>query len=316
MNTLTVKIIERQDLTNDIVALKLANDDGSPLHAFEAGAHIDVKVSDEITRQYSLCSSPEETDFYRLGILNDSESRGGSSAIHQNFKAGDSVDISVPKNLFPLNMDAEHTVLVGGGIGITPMIAMAYALKAAGKSFTLHYCVKNHEQVAFLSELQADFANQLQLHCDDLADNQRLAPGNDFSGLPGNTHLYTCGPAGFMDWIMDSAKSLGFTDEKIHCEYFNAEVEIGGDVFTVVAEESGETIIINSDQSIAEALIDAGISVDISCEKGICGTCIVDVIEGEPEHRDHFLTDDEKADNDQIAICCSRSKSEKLILDI
>ena len=315
-NLIQATITERQVMSSDVVSLTLTQVDGSPLPAFEAGAHISVHVNEDTIRQYSLCSVPGETAFYRLGILKDPKSRGGSIAIHDPLKVGDTVTISVPNNLFPLDMTAEHSILAGGGIGITPMIAMAYALKDAGKSFTLHYCVRSHKEVAFLDELQRDFGDALQVHCDDLGDEQRLNPATDFGAPDAGTHIYTCGPSGFMDWIMSSARELGFQDNQIHFEYFNVEVDSSGEGFTVVAEQSGKTIPVASGQSIVQALAAEGIKVEVSCEQGICGTCIVDVLEGEPDHRDQFLTDDEKEDNDQIAVCCSRSKSPVLVLDI
>jgi len=315
-NLINVTITERQMMSSDVVSLTLTKVDGSPLPAFNAGAHINVHVNDDIIRQYSLCSNPDETGFYRLGILKDPKSRGGSIAIHEHLKVGDTITITEPSNLFPLNMTADHSILAGGGIGITPMIAMAYALKAADKSFDLHYCVRLHEEIAFLDELQRDFGESLKVHCDDLDDEQRLNPAVDFGEAVAGTHVYTCGPSGFMDWIMKSAKEIGFKDESIHFEYFSVEIDTTGEAFTVIAEQSGKTITVSPNQSIVAALSDAGIKVQVSCEQGICGTCILDVLEGEPDHRDQFLTDDEKADNDQIAVCCSRSKSSTLVLDI
>lgn len=315
-NLITVTIAERQALSSDTIALTLVKPDRSPLPKFDAGAHIDVHVNDHTIRQYSLCSSPSETGFYRLGILKDPKSRGGSIAIHDELQAGDTITITEPNNLFPLEMTAEHSILAGGGIGITPMVAMAHALKAAGKSFDLHYCVREHENVAFLDELQREFGDSLKLHCDDLDDAQRLNPAVDFGEAAPDTHLYTCGPSGFMDWVMDSAREIGFDDSNIHCEYFNVEIDSSGEAFTVIAEQSGKTIPVSESQTIVQALADAGIKVEVSCEQGICGTCICDVIEGVPDHRDQFLTDEEKADNDQIAVCCSRAKSSTLILDI
>ena len=317
MNKLiNVTISERKMLTSDVVSLTLNSLDGSSLPVFDAGAHIDVHVNDHTIRQYSLCSNPDETGFYRLGILKDPKSRGGSIAIHDLLKVGDTITITEPSNLFPLEMTADHSILAGGGIGITPMIAMAYALKKADKSFTLHYCVRSHKEIAFLDELQRDFGDSLIVHCDDLDDDQRLNPAIDFGEASSGTHVYTCGPSGFMDWIMGSARDLGFKEKNIHFEYFNIEVDTTGEAFTVIAERSGKTIEVSATQSIVAALAEAGIKVEVSCEQGICGTCIIDVLEGEPEHRDQFLTDDEKADNDQIAVCCSRSKSSTLVLDI
>lgn len=315
-NLINVTIVDRQILSPDIVSLTLASVDGSPLPEYSPGAHIDVHIDSNIVRQYSLCSLPEKKGLYRLGILKDPNSRGGSIAVHKNLKVGDMIEITEPRNLFPLDMTAEHSILVGGGIGITPMIAMAYALKAENKSFTLHYCVRSHEDIAFLDELKEEFGASLRLHCSSLGSEHRLNPLKDFGIAAKDTHIYTCGPTGFMDCVMSGAKELGFKNENIHFEYFNVEVDSSGEEFTVIANQTGKTVTVSEQQSIVEALGEAGIKVDVSCEQGICGTCIVDVLEGEPDHRDQFLTDDEKTDNDQIAVCCSRAKSKILVLDI
>lgn len=311
-----VVVTAKENQTEDIVVLTLVSAKQEELPEFTAGAHIDVHITEDIVRQYSLCGVPGEKGFYTLGILNDPNSRGGSRAVHETIKVGDRLTISEPRNLFPLDMHAQESLLIGGGIGITPMIAMAYALKAARKKFTLHYCVRSERQAAFLPELRSAFGEAVVLHCDDLSDEQKLQPERDFTEVCATKHLYVCGPSGFMDWVMDSARGVGYADSNIHCEYFSAEVDSSGGSFTVVAEQSGKTVVVAEGQSIYQALADAGIKVEISCEQGVCGTCILDVLEGVPDHRDHFLTDQEKADNDQIAVCCSRSKSEVLVLDI
>ncbi len=314
-NTLiNATITRRDDQTDEIAVFELAAADGSALPLFEAGAHIDVVVAPELIRQYSLSNAPGETT-YRLGILNDPNSRGGSRQIHAELKAGAAVQISAPRNHFPLDLDAEHSLLIGGGIGITPMIAMAYALKNAGKSFELHYCSRSESKAAFLAELKREFGDRLVLHFDDAGEDQRIDPKALATARPG-THLYVCGPSGFMDWVIEQGKAAGLPDHQVHFEYFNADVDISGEAFEVYAEASDVTVQVGPNESIATALKAAGVKVQMSCEEGVCGTCICDVVEGTPDHRDHFLTDEEKEDNDQIALCCSRAKSSRLVVDI
>lgn len=314
-NTLiNATITRRDDQTDEIAVFELAAADGSALPLFEAGAHIDVVVAPELIRQYSLSNAPGETT-YRLGILNDPNSRGGSRQIHAELKAGAAVQISAPRNHFPLDLDAEHSLLIGGGIGITPMIAMAYALKNAGKSFELHYCSRSESKAAFLDELKREFGDRLVLHFDDAGEDQRIDPKALATARPG-THLYVCGPSGFMDWVIEQGKAAGLPDHQVHFEYFSADVDISGEAFEVYAEASGVTVQVGPNESIATALKAAGVKVQMSCEEGVCGTCICDVVEGTPDHRDHFLTDEEKEDNDQIALCCSRAKSSRLVVDI
>ncbi|WP_286239514.1 PDR/VanB family oxidoreductase [Neptuniibacter halophilus] len=311
-----VMIKRREDQAAGVSVFEFISVSGEALPEFEAGAHIDVHITPELIRQYSLSNAPGSRDCYRLGILNDPESRGGSRTIHETFQPGMTLQISAPRNHFPLDLNAEHSILVGGGIGITPMLTMAYTLKAAGKSFELHYCCRSRSSAAFLDELQAEFPQQLHLHFDDQADEQRFNPEQVFAGYEANGHVYVCGPSGFMDWVMNSAKEQGYAAENVHFEYFNAEVDSSGEAFEVEARQSGVTVRVEEGQSITDALAGAGIKVEVSCEQGVCGTCLCDVLEGTPDHKDHFLTDEEKEDNDQIAVCCSRSKTERLVLDI
>jgi len=315
-NTIEVIIRHREEQGAGVVVLELARTNGELLPAFSAGAHIDVHINDELIRQYSLCNDPKEQNFYRIGVLNDPNSRGGSKAVFQYFKVGNTIRISEPRNHFPLEEKAEKSILAGGGIGITPMIAMAYTLQQQGKAFELHYCTRTQGAGAFEQELKQAFADQVFFHYDDLGDNQRFAPKALLTGVEDSTHLYVCGPSGFMDWAIDCAKDSGLSESQIHFEYFNADVEMDGDAFEVYCEQSDITVKVESGVSIAQSLKAAGIRVAVSCESGVCGTCITDVSEGVPDHRDQFLTDEEKEDNDQIALCCSRAKSPRLVIDI
>lgn len=225
--------------------------------------------------------------------------------------------IGVPRNLFPLKMDAQRSVLIGGGIGITPMIAMAHALRDAGKDFELHYCGRTRDACAFLEDLaMGPFNDRVHLHFDDEAAAQRLDLAAVLGNAAAGTHVYVCGPSGFMDWVIAEAGRLGFPDAQVHKEYFQVESDTSGGAFDVVAKKSGKTVRVNEGQRIVDALSTVGIKINVSCEQGVCGTCLCNVIDGEPDHRDVFLTDEEKADNDQILLCCSRSKSATLVLDL
>ncbi|GHT83816.1 vanillate monooxygenase oxidoreductase subunit [Betaproteobacteria bacterium] len=308
-------VIKKRALEGGCVALlELARADGAPLPPFDAGAHVDLHITPDITRQYSLCGDPAQHASYHLGILNDPKSRGGSAAVFDSFHEGREVVISAPRNLFPLDPDAHQTLLIGGGIGVTPMIAMAYALHAQGKDFALHYCGHARATSAFIPELQAaPFAARVHMHFSDEARIDLPATlGQGHSGL----HVYTCGPVGFMDKVIETAKQQGYADANIHKEYFQAEVDNSGASFEIVTAKSGKTLEVKAGESILNVLGAAGIAMKKSCEQGVCGACMVDVLEGEPEHRDKYLTDDEKADNTLIVTCCSRAKSKRLVLDI
>ena len=301
-----------------VVVLDLHSADGGALPAFEAGAHIDLHLAPDLVRQYSLCGDPADTGRYRLGVLRDPASRGGSAAVFDTLGEGTLITIGTPRNHFPLAADAQHSLLVGGGIGVTPMIAMAHALTAAGRSFELHYCARSAGSSAFLEELaNAPFAAHVHLHFDDGGEAAKLplAALLAAAGTAG-THLYVCGPAGFMEWVIGSGEKAGLPAGQIHREYFSAEIDTSGAGFEVVAAASGKTVRVAEGQSIVAALKSIGIKVDVSCEEGVCGTCVCTVLEGECDHRDVYLTDEEKADDDQIMTCCSRAKSARLVLDI
>jgi vanillate O-demethylase ferredoxin subunit len=311
-----VVITSRVDQGAGIAVMELVSGNGEALPSFTAGAHIDVHISNEIIRQYSLCNDPANSDLYRIGVLNDPNSRGGSVKISKDFSENDQIKISAPRNHFPLFEDADKTILAGGGIGITPMMAMAYTLQKEGKPFELHYCTRSKGAGAFEQELVNEFGEQVIFHYDDEDPTQLFSPKTVFSPIASSTHIYVCGPTGFMDWVINNAKEMGYPSDQVHFEYFSADVDITGDTFEVYCEQSDITVTVAAEESIATALKKSGIKVQMSCEEGVCGTCITDVLEGEPDHRDLFLTDEEKADNDQIALCCSRAKSPRLVIDM
>ncbi len=316
-DTLTLTVARRRVEGNGVLLLDLIDRTGRALPPFEAGAHVDLHLAPGLVRQYSLCGDPADRNRYRLGILRDPASRGGSVAAHDRLQEGTEVAVGLPRNLFPLVADASHSILIGGGIGITPMIAMAHALAAAGGSFELHYCGRSRDACAFLGELaEAAFRDRSALHLDDGPAGQHLDLPALLGSAPPGTHLYVCGPAGFMDWVIGEAMRLGLPADRIHREYFQAEVATGGGAFEVMAKRSGKSVRVAEDETIVQALGRIGIKVQMSCEQGVCGTCLCTVLEGTPDHRDVFLTDEEKADNDQILLCCSRARTDTLVLDI
>jgi vanillate O-demethylase ferredoxin subunit len=314
---LKVVVRKREEQGEGVVVLDLSDPTGQPLPAFEAGAHVDIHLKTGLVRQYSLCGDPANAGAYRLGVLRDPASRGGSVAVHELLQEGREIEISLPRNHFPLASDARRSILIGGGIGITPMVAMAYALNARDSDFELHYCGRSRSRSAFLEELgNAAFASRLNTHFDDEAVEQKLDLPKVLGTPQAGVHVYVCGPAGFMDWVIAQALEAGYADDHVHREYFQVEVDASGAGFEVVAQRSGKTVQVADGQSIVDALTAVGIKIEVSCEQGVCGTCLCDVIEGEPDHRDVYLTDDEKSANDQILVCCSRAKSKKLVLDI
>jgi vanillate O-demethylase ferredoxin subunit len=313
----TVKIVGRRLEAQGIVSLTLADPNGAPLAAFEAGAHIDLEVKPGLIRQYSLCRPATPDGLYHIAVLNDPNSRGGSVAAH-GLASGDCVRISEPRNAFPLTRSAPLSVFFAGGIGVTPLLCMAETLHAEGEAFALHYCARAADQAAFVDHLRdGPFADRVHLHFDDGPAAQRLNLATVLADLDRSVHLYVCGPPGFMAWVIDTAEGAGWPSAQVHREYFKADALASApsdSAFTVKLASSGQAIAVAADQTLIAALQAAGVDIPVSCEAGVCGTCLIGVIEGEPDHRDLYLTSAEKAAGDQMLPCCSRAKSATLVL--
>jgi vanillate O-demethylase ferredoxin subunit len=319
MRQLSVKVVNKVVEAKDIVSLELASVDGQPLPAFSAGSHIDVQVQpDGSTRQYSLLNDPSEQNRYMIGVLRDPASRGGSIAVHDSIKVGDVLNISEPRNHFGL-VPAKHTVLLAGGIGVTPILCMARRLSKVGGGFEMHYCTRSPDRMAFRTQIEkSTFADKVSFHFDDGADDQKLKLESVIATPSADTHIYVCGPTGFIDYVLGTAKKLGWLDSQVHREYFGAvEQDTTGDVtFEVKIASTGQVFAIPADMPITKVLEENGVFIPVSCEEGVCGTCLTRLLEGIPDHRDLYLTDAEHAANDQFTPCCSRSKSPMLVLDI
>ncbi|MDB5827885.1 MAG: Phthalate 4,5-dioxygenase [Variovorax sp.] len=316
---LQVRVARKVAEAIDIATFELVSVDGRPLPAFSAGSHVDVHLPNGLTRQYSLCNDPTEAHRYLIGVLRDPGSRGGSQTLHDAVTEGDVLHISTPKNHFPLAHEASHSVLVAGGIGVTPILCMAERLAVTGASLEMHYCTRSPERTAFRERIaSASFSGTVQFHFDDGDAGQKLDLARLLSTMKPGVHLYVCGPKGFMDWLLDAARAAGWPAEQLHYEFFGAEVVKSDDdaSFEVKLASSGKVVVVGKDQTVVQALAAAGIEVAVSCEQGVCGTCLTRVLEGEPEHKDMYLTPEEQAANDQFTPCCSRSKSPLLVLDL
>ncbi|MFW6764047.1 PDR/VanB family oxidoreductase [Acinetobacter pittii] len=317
MTTLYDVVVKNRHVEGgNIAVMEFESATSTTLPKVEAGAHIDVHLPNGMVRQYSLCQNPNDEGKFRLGILRDPESRGGSVSAFDEIKDGMQIQVSEPKNLFPL-LKAKHSVLIGGGIGITPLITMAYQLAHEGASFELHYCGASPENCAFVDEIKnGELAQYTTFHFKSEGASHRAFFESAIKDIDSESHIYTCGPVGFMDWVINLATTHDFPEQQIHKEYFQVETDTSGDSFEVVAERSGKIIMVEAGETILQALAKEGIEIEMSCEQGVCGTCMCDVIEGEPDHRDVYFTDEEKASNEQILVCCSRSKTPRLVLDI
>jgi vanillate O-demethylase ferredoxin subunit len=313
---LNVAISRRETLADGIIGLDLVALDGAPLPTFDAGAHVDVYVSPSVVRQYSICNDPTERTHYRLGILREISSRGGSAEIHRTFVEGRQIKIGPPRNNFRIVDGARQVILLAGGIGITPLLSMALHLKRRGTPFHLYYCTRTRSRTAFLSELGGELATHTTVHFDDGQDTQRFSPEKIAVGPNPDTHAYVCGPQGFMDWIIGELKRLEWTQSNIHVEYFTATTDKSGGTVEVIAVRSRKSFVVPAGKTIAEVLIANGIEVPMSCEQGVCGTCLTKVLNGIPDHRDIYQTAAEKATNQYMTPCCSRALSHTIELDI
>lgn len=315
-----VKVARKVVEAVDICSFELVDPDGGSLPPFSAGAHIDVQAPGGLLRQYSLCNDPQETGRYLIGVLRDAASRGGSVAMHDQVREGDSLHISAPKDHFSLVHGARRSLLLAGGIGVTPILCMAERLAAINAEFEMHYCTRSRSRTAFVERIErSTFAASVRFHFDDGDVEQRLDIPSLLSSPDPDTHLYVCGPTGFLTFVLDAAKNQGWSGARIHYEYFGAPAgpaDADNAGFDVKVASTGRVYRIEPDKSIVAALAGYGVEIPVSCEQGVCGTCITRVIAGVPDHRDVFFTDQEHAKNDQLTPCCSRAKSPLLILDL
>jgi vanillate O-demethylase ferredoxin subunit len=313
-----LQIKRKRAAAEDICLFELADPQGAPLPSFTPGAHIDVRAAPSLVRQYSLCNSPSENHRYVIGVLKDANSRGGSLAMH-GLREGELIEISPPKNHFPLAAAASHSILLAGGIGITPILCMAEQLAADGASFELHYCTRSPERTAFRERLaESDLRQRAHLYLDSAPELGRLDLPAILANPEASRHLYVCGPGGFIELVLKQARQAGWDEHNLHREYFSAAPQPAGaqGAFSVQIASSGAVIEVPADQSIVQALAARGIEILTSCEQGVCGTCLTRILSGIPDHRDSYLTEEERAANDQFLPCCSRAKSPLLVLDL
>ena len=316
---MTVKVARRIVEAEDIVVLELADPAGGDLPPFSAGSHIDVEVATGLVRQYSLCNNPGERSRYIIGVLKDPATRGGSAGMHA-IAEGAQVRISEPRNHFALEPSARRSVLLAGGIGVTPILCMAERLGHVGADFEMHYCSRSPSRTGFRERIEASpYADRVHFHFDDGDASQKLDIDAALGSPTADTHVYVCGPSGFIDFVIKAAAAKGFADNNVHREYFAAVPPTGleaGGAFKIQLSSSGQVVDVAADQTVLDVLRDIGVDLPSSCEQGVCGTCVVRVLQGVPDHRDFFLDQEEQAKGDQFTPCCSRSKSALLVLDL
>ncbi|MEJ2043722.1 MAG: PDR/VanB family oxidoreductase [Reinekea sp.] len=318
---INVTVKNRITEASSVVRFVLGREQGGALPPFEAGAHISVQLPSGLLRQYSLCRLQSDPHYYEIAVLKDPQSRGGSVEFHQ-LTIGDSLRISEPKNHFPLVSKETKSLLIAGGIGITPLLPMAQTLQCTGASFEFHYCAKKPETAAFSNVLAScSFADKLHFHyseCPETSARMNI----DKVLLPHiqDTQLYVCGPASFISSVLDRALELGWPEDRLHREYFSAPQDKSDETqdkpFQVKLASTGAVLGVSENQTIAQVLEKNGIFLPVSCEEGVCGACLTNVLAGEVDHRDVYLNKQEKQDGKQILPCCSRAKSDVLMLDL
>ena len=310
---LSLRLVAITYAAADTNLYEFAAPDGAPLPAYDPGAHLDVHMPGGLMRQYSLARPYRADRGYLVGIKLDAGTRGGSKFMHDQARVGALFDVGRPRNNFPLVEDAPHTVLIAGGIGVTPIWCMAQRLEEIGAAFELHYAVRARADAAFLEELER-MSPRARLHVDAEAEAVLDVPAI-LAAAPKGSHLYCCGPLPMLAAF--EAASEGWPEAQAHVEYFSAPAMApieGG--FVVVLAKSGRELLVPQGTTILETLRQAGMTVPASCEQGVCGTCETRVLEGVPDHRDLLLTPGEKAAGKTMMICCSGSLTDRLVLDL
>jgi ferredoxin-NADP reductase len=309
-------------LAVDTIAVELVRGGETELPAFEAGAHVDLLLPNGIRRSYSLCNPPTDHHRYVVAVKKASPSRGASSYVHDRLRVGQLIEIRRPRNNFPLIRPAQRSIFIAGGIGITPIWSMIQTLEREGRAWRLYYAARTSKDAAFLSELRALSAAHpgcIDIRFDHepgvaMLDIAGIVNENDGTGV----HFYACGPSPMLDAFEAATKSVPETNR--HLERFTADAKEASEgaltEYDAVLAKSGITLRITPERSLLDTLLDAGVNVEFSCMEGICGSCRVAVHEGLPDHRDHVLTEEERARNDSVLVCCCGSRTECLVLDL
>ncbi|WP_426755814.1 PDR/VanB family oxidoreductase [Myxococcus sp. Y35] len=319
---LRVRVARIAREAEDILSYELVAAEGGALPAFEAGAHLEVRVPGpgDFRREYSLCNDPAETHRYVITVARDAKGRGGSAAMHERVHEGDELEVRAPRNNFPL-LFARSYVLVAGGIGITPLLAMARTLERTGANYTLYYCAREPGRAAYRELLsQAPFAERVRFSFDGGDPSKGLdVKALLATRLPG-ARLYCCGPASLMKAVRDAATLHRWPWEKVHFESFTAagtSAVTGREEqdFEVAIRSTGQVLQVPAGQSVLNVLRRNGVRVPSDCEAGTCGTCVTRVCDGQPDHRDTFFQT-EPAGDQRMLVCVSRARSKRLVLDL
>lgn len=316
-NLIDVVVASAWEETPAVRALELRAVDGGELPPFEAGAHVDVYLPTGIIRQYSIWSDPNDRTRYCIAVLKAPDSRGGSVAVHA-LQSGAQIKITPPRNTFALVETAPASLLIAGGIGVTPMIAMASRLAASARPFTMHYCARRREDAAFVPQLQALIAEgALTLHFSDEPHPGRFHAREVLAAAPDGAHIYVCGPARLIESVLVAARELGWSEDRLHSELFKAApLDADAQAFDLHLIRSGRVLHVSARQTALDVLVAHGVGIPSSCAQGICGTCVTKVVDGVPDHRDRYLTPAEHDSGTVFTPCCSRARTPVLVVDV
>jgi ferredoxin-NADP reductase len=302
-----------------IISLELRPADANkPFFPAQAGAHIDLHLADALVRSYSLVH-PSPGGKYTVAVLRDRNSRGGSRHVHEQLRVGQTITIGQPRNHFALQEEASASVLIAGGIGITPVYAMLQRLAELKRPARLIYCARCRSEAAYVDEIAQLVAAHSQLSVDWHWDDEKGGPpdlGALLAGTPVSTHLYACGPAPLLDAFESACARLGLPHA--HLERFAAPAaSTSGEAvaYTVELKKSGQSVLVPAGANLLDTLLASGLNLSHSCKEGICGACETKVLAGEVEHLDGILTKQEQAANKSMMICVSRCRSSRLVLD-
>ena len=311
-------VASKKFIAESVIEFELRHPEGLDLPTFAAGAHIDIHIQPDLIRQYSLSNSPADLDRYRLAVLIEEEGKGGSLALRDNIGEGDAITASHPRNHFPLSEAAEFTLLVAGGIGVTPLLSMAYELRDSGRDFRFYYRCKSRARAAYADLLVTEFGDAVNCFFSDEGGRENFDLDHLLSDLPANTELYTCGANSFMDFVTETAQKY-LPEDHIHLERFYPLEQTDTSAlrdFELFCQKSDLTLRVPADKSIVDVLYEQGIEIPISCSEGVCGSCITAFVEGEVDHRDSVLSKSEREKKRLFTPCCSRASSDRLVLDL
>ncbi len=318
-STLSLMVKQIRCEAKGINSYELVDPEGAELPEFTAGAHIDIHIRPGVIRQYSLCNSPRERHRYVIAVLKSGTGLGGSKALHESVHVQDVVKVSVPRNHFPLDGNAKKAILLAGGIGITPLKSMLHHIEDLGMEYELHYCARDATCAAFSEMLS--IREKVEHHFDNGEPSQGLDLTELLQNPDEGTHVYFCGPTGFMEACVQATKN--WPTGSVHFEYFKAPVpskqsstesNTRNSGYNVKIASTGQMVAVDADQTLVEALVGVGIEIETSCVSGLCGTCKVRYLEGEVDHQDYILNSDEQCE--YLTACVSKAKSELLVLDL